>query len=187
MSKIELEDRGRALEDKFFHDQQTKLLEALHAKKDRNEAIAALSAASGVSDEAVLGDLVDVGVSAASLTAFALVPLGVVAWADGTLKPAERAAVLEAAADRGINPGSPARSFLEDLLKAAPAPVLMQHWEHFVASLRKEVGDAGFAAIAGDISGRARAVAEAAGGILGLHAVSQAESDVLARIEAALH
>ena len=68
MAKLDLEDRGRSLEEEFFHKEQARQLEALRAKKERGDAIADLSAASGVSDEAVLGSLIDLGVSGASLT-----------------------------------------------------------------------------------------------------------------------
>jgi hypothetical protein len=186
MSKLELEDRGRSLEEQFFRKEQAKQLEALRAKRERGAEIEALREASGVSDEAVLGELVDLGVSAASLTAFALMPLAYVAWANGTLEDAERDAVLRAASELGITEDSPAHGFLIDLLAARPAGTLMDHWEQFVAALRKQAGANAFSAIAGDVAGRARDVAEAAGGILGIGAVSHAESEALARIESAL-
>lgn len=186
MARIDLEDRGRSLEEQFFQKEQAKQVEALRAKKERGEALDALRAATGVGDEAVLGTLIELGVSAASLTAFSLVPLAHVAWADGELDDKERGAILQAAADLGIDEGSPAHGFLSDLLAAQPAGALMDSWESFVAALREEAGPDAFAAIAGDVAGRARRVAEAAGGILGIGSVSQDESNALARVEAAL-
>lgn len=186
MSKIELEDRGRSLEDAFFRKEQAKQLETLRATRERGEAIDALRAASGVSDDAVLGSLIDLGVSAATLGAFALLPLAHVAWADGELDDKEREAILQAAREMGIAEGSPAHGFLSDLLEARPAAALMDTWEAFVTTLREQAGSDAFAAIAGNVADRARSVAKAAGGILGIGAISQAESDALARIEAAL-
>ena len=113
-------------------------------------------------------------------------PLAHVAWADGKLDGKERDAILQAASEMGIAEDSPARGFLSNLLEARPAGALMDNWEAFVASLRDEAGPDAFQAIAGDVAARARRVAEAAGGILGIGSVSQAESDALARIEAAL-
>lgn len=187
MAKIDLEDRGRALEEHFFQKEQRKQVEALRAKKQRGEAITAMRSATGVTDPALLEQLVDLGVSAPSLSAFALVPLAHVAWADGDIKQSEREAILQAAHDRGIADGSPADGFLRDLLAAQPAGALMDAWEAFVVTLRDETDSDAFAAIAGDVAERARDVAKAAGGILGIGSVSEAEQAAIARIEAALN
>ncbi|MEE2663892.1 MAG: hypothetical protein VX681_07210 [Myxococcota bacterium] len=186
MSKIELEDRGRSLEDEFFRKEQAKQLEALRSGKQRKEAIEALREASGLTDEDVLGSLVDLGVSAATLVAFALLPLALVAWADGELADEERNAILQAARETGIAEGSPAHDFLSNLLAAKPAAALMDAWEAFVTTLREQAGPEAFAAIGGNVVERARSVAEAAGGILGIGSISQPERDALARVEAAL-
>ena len=69
MSKIELEDRGRALEEVFFQKEQARLLEAMHSKKRRNDVIEALSDATGLDDRGTLGLLADLGVRAGSLAA----------------------------------------------------------------------------------------------------------------------
>jgi len=186
MSKIALEDRGRVLEEEFFRKQQAKQVEALRASKERTAEIAALSGATGVQDETALGNLVDLGVNSASLTAFSLAPLAYVAWADGTLEDRERSAILQAAGEIGIEANSPAHDLLEELLAAQPAGALIDAWEAFVAALREETTAEAFAAIAGDVAERTRRVAEAAGGILGLGSIAQAEADALARVEAAL-
>lgn len=186
MSKIEFEDRGRSLEEQFFRKEQAKQVEAMRAKKERAEAIAALSTATGVRDATALDNLVELGVDAASLTAFSLAPLAHVAWADGTMDDKERSAILKAAADLGIAEGSSASSFLQDLLAAPPAGALMDTWERFVESLREETTPETFAALAGKVVGQTRQVAEAAGGILGIGSVSRAEAEAIARVEAAL-
>ena len=186
MSKNEFEDRGRSLEEQFFRKEQAKQVEAMRAKKERSEAIAALGNATGVRDETALDNLIALGVDAASLTAFSLAPLVHVAWADGTMDDKERSAILQAAGNIGIEEGSPAHSFLQDLLAAPPAGALMDTWEGFVESLRAQVTPETFAALAGNVVGQPRQVAEAAGGILGLGSVSHAEAEAIARVEAAL-
>ena len=186
MSKMELEDRGRALEEVFFQKEQARLLEAMHSKKRRDEVIEALSDATGLDDRGTLGHLADLGIRAGSLAAFALVPLVHVAWANGSVDAKERDAILSAAADAGIREGTPPHDFLTELLSAMPAGALMDSWEAFVRVLRDGVGDEAFRTLAGDVAGRARGVAEAAGGLLGIGSISQAEGEALARIEAAL-
>ena len=186
MSRIELEDRCRSLEEEFFRKEQAKQLESLRSSKERKEAIDALRDASGLTDAEMLGSLVDLGVSAATLVAFSLVPLAIVAWADDELADQERDAILQAARDIGIQEDSPAHGFLSNLLEARPPAALMDAWEAFVTTLREQAGPEAFAAIGGNIVERARSVAEAAGGILGIGSISQAERDALARVEAAL-
>ena len=186
MSKLDLEDRGRSLEEEFFRKEQARQLEAIRARKEHDAGVEALRAATGLHDDEVLGLLVDRGVSTATLAAFALVPLAQVAWASGSLEPAERRAVLQAAHDLGIHEGTAAHEFLAHLLEARPPGALMDAWEAFVVALRKEAGPDAFERIGGDVAGRAHKVAEAAGGLLGIGSVSEAERDALARIEAAL-
>ena len=187
MSKLDLHDRGHALEEAFFRKEQARLVESLREQKQRAEATAELRTATGISDEELLGSLVDHGVNTATLAAFALVPLVFVAWASGTVEDRERDAILQAASENGIDTGGPAHEFLQHLLAGEPAPAMVERWEAFVTALRDSLGEEAFAPIGRDISARALRVAEAAGGILGLGSVSSDESAALSRIEAALH
>lgn len=178
-----LHDRRRALEEAFFSKHHTKLVDELRRRKGREERTAALSAATGIRDHALLERLIDVGLGAETVVALALVPLVEVAWVDGRIQPKERQAVLEAAAESGIETGSPAYELLSDWLEHRPDPVLVQSWREFVSGLCAELGDDARRTLELDVMGRARRVAEAAGGLLGVASVSGAERDKLWELE----
>lgn len=181
----DLEDRGRSLEEAFFLNQNEKLRQKLREKKAREHSMEELAAASGISDPSVLDDLVDVGVSVDTLAAFSLVPLVQVGWASGRIEDDERKALLRAAHGMGVAQGSPAQELLESLLDHPPADRLFEVWAEYVGSLRDRVGKDELARLRDDVLARAREVAAAAGGFLGLGKVSDAEEQVLARIGAA--
>jgi len=185
MSDELLGDRRRALEDEFFRREDAALVERLRSEKERAAAREELSGASGISDTKILDALLDVEVSASGLTAFALVPLVEVAWADGKLDGNERASILDAAEKQGVLAGSDARELLEHWLDSPTAPSLLRAWIEYTKELCTEFGQKRKDALCKEVIGRARAVAESAGGLLGIGAISSDEQEVLRLLEAA--
>ena len=183
MSKIDLHERGKTLENEFFRKEERQQLDALRAKKARERSIADLRAISGLADEKILGHLVDTGVDAETLVALSLVPLVAVAWANGNVDSRERDAVLQAAAEAGIAPESPAAEMLDRMLRQQPPSSLFVAWEAYAADLHDSLPEDDRAGMATEIRQRARDVAEAAGGILGIGSISKAEQAVLDRID----
>jgi hypothetical protein len=61
----------------------------------------------------VIDVLVELDVHAETVAAFSIVPLIEVAWADGGIHDKERAAILKAAEERGIEIGSPNHDLFE--------------------------------------------------------------------------
>ncbi|MEW5764658.1 MAG: hypothetical protein ACOYXN_01265 [Acidobacteriota bacterium] len=170
----------KALEDAFFARESERLLRELRAKAEREQERAALKEAIHGADDALLDHLLDLGVNSRTVLALGIVPLAAVAWADGTLEPKEREAILRAARERGVIQGGSGQEMLEVWLKEKPGPVLMEAWKRYVSSLWAQLGEAERRELAGEILGGARAVAEAAGGFLGLgKKVSEAEAAVL--------
>ena len=182
-----LGDRGRALEEAFFAQKNRDLLGKLAEALATEEAKDALSATTGIKDSAVIDELFEAGISADTLAAFSLVPLVVVAWADGSVAPKEREAILEAAASEGIPTESAARKLLDNWLATAPPDDLLVAWKDYTAAAKTRLSDEAQARLASDVLARARAVAAAAGGILGIGSVSQREEQVLKELEAALN
>jgi hypothetical protein len=113
------------------------------------------------------------------------VPLVEVAWADGKMDPREREAVLRGAESSGLRTGSPSHSLLAIWTRERPAAELMQSWRAYIAALGAELTAAQRANLCERLVGRARAVAEAAGGLRGRDAVSPEEEAVLAAMRAA--
>jgi hypothetical protein len=181
-----LGDRRKALEDSFFARQDRILMEKLKAQIQTEEKKHGLAFASGLHDDAVLLALVDLGLNAKTVAALALAPLIEVAWAspDGVSKK-ERAAILQAAEAHGITDGSPAHTVLEQWLNQRPGPELLETWKGYVAALRQSTDPKVFEHLRDEILDRAEAVAQAAGGFLGIAAVSSSEKAMLAELEKA--
>ena len=187
MTTDALRERGDSLEEAFFRNMDCKLIEELRAKKEREQEIDELAAASGIEHREVLGALLDAGVHSEALLAVGLVPLIEVAWADHSMDAAERDAILHAARDAGVTRGSTAAKLLFAWLERRPGVELLEAWKGYAAVLIAELGEADAAAVREDIMGRAQAIAEAAGGFLGLGAVSKDEQRMLDELAAALN
>lgn len=163
-----LHSAAKALEDAFFARENAHLLEQLRAKAQKEERREALRAVIQVQDEQLVDHLLELGLGPETVLAVALVPLAMVAWADGSMQPKEREAILRAAAEKGIVPGSIAQQVLESWLTQPPSAALIEAWKRYTRTIwpsltpheREEVRLVGLE--------RARGVAEAAGGFLGL-------------------
>ena len=181
-----LGDRKKALEESFFAKENAKLLERMKAAKENKAAKKSIAEISGIDDEAVLDKLVALGIEVDTWAAISLVPLVEVAWADGRIDDNERRAVLSAAEANGIFPSSPSHDLLESWLSRRPDARLLEAWGEYIVDLCANLADGERAAVKAKVVGRAREVARAAGGFLGLGAKISAEEEVvLAELEKA--
>lgn len=186
MTTDSLGERGQSLEEAFFRNMDNKLIEELRSKKEREQQLDDLAAASGIVHREVLAALVDAGVHSEALVAVGLVPLIEVAWADHAMDAGEREAIMEAAREAGVTKGSAAAGLLLAWLERRPGGELLEAWKAYAAALVADLGAEDAAAIRDDIMVRAQSVAEAAGGFLGLGSVSREERRMLAELAAAL-
>lgn len=179
------EERGKALEEAFFAKKNKELLEQvkknLAASGQRDE----LLAATGITEEDMLDRILALGINAQSLTAMTIVPLVLVAWADGNVAKEERSAVLSGANQSGIEPDSTAAKLLEGWLSEEPDDSLAETWKAYTKAVCEKLGAGDRLALKEQVIGRSKAVAEAAGGFLGLGSISAEEQQVLASLAAA--
>jgi len=179
-----IREREHALEEEFFTRREQELLgrmrEAAEAAADRQ----ALASATGIQDAELLGGLLDVGVRAENVPALSIVPLVFVAWADHRLAGVERRAVLEAAHQFGIEPGSVPAQILEGWLAERPGERLLLVWERWIRMVARSISASELAELEKRILGLCRDVAHAAGGFLetGLP-IDPEQRDVIAEIE----
>jgi hypothetical protein len=186
MSEEFLGDRRKALEEEFFAKQNQRLLQQLGATMAAKAKREALAAASGITNAAVLEQLVAADLSGETLAALSLVPLVEVAWADGNLDDKERSALLKAAEQAGLSPDSASYQLFDEWLRERPSRRLLAAWKAYVTALSSTLDAQAKQALRQDLLGRARAVAEAAGGFLGLgRRISSAEQAVLTELEQA--
>jgi hypothetical protein len=181
-----IQAKERSLENIFFARQDEILLARMREAdllRSRREAI---SAASGLTDEAVLDELVALGLGPPGVAALALVPLVLVAWADRVLESAEREAVQAAARQAGLDRQPEAQELLDAWLQAPPGKDIAEAWRHYAGAVASRLTGEARATLLQATIGRAREVARAAGGFLGLAGtVSRSEERVLAELERA--
>ena len=186
MSDELFEDRRKSLEEQFFAKENEKLRLKLKAAFEKKQSRETLAAVSGITDEQVLDALIALNINHQSLAAFALFPLVEVAWADGTLDDSERTALLAWAEKDGLVAGAPGRMVLEEWLAHPPREAGRAAWKAYATALHGKLNPSERRRVREEMLRRARAVAEASGGVLGLGKVSAAEEAVLKELAAAL-
>ncbi len=177
MSEKVLGDRRKALEEEFFQKENERLRTELREKQEREGARAALSEVSRIHDFATLDRLIELGVNADTFAALSLVPLVEVAWANGHVEPKEREALERAARDLGIDQRHPAFGLFDHWLVHRPDGAMLEAWTTYVEALCEDLTAAQIAGLKDDLLDRARGVAEAAGGFLGLGSRISAEEE----------
>jgi len=177
---------AKTLLDVFFHERDQQLLNAFRERLERTDRRAQLAQVSGIHDEAVLDRLIELNIEPETLAAMAVVPLICIAWADGRVQETERQAILAAARTAGVQPQNGRYPLIEYWLSERPSAELLEAWEHYIQGLCQRLDEHEIGELRRDLLGRAREVAEAAGGILGFgNKTSAAERAMLARLEQA--
>ena len=173
-------DRGKSLEDAFFARENEALRQRLREAGGAKQRKEAFSAASGITDDAVLERLTALNIGSDTVAALSLVPVVVVAWADGGVDPKERSAALSAAAEAGLDRQAASYQLLEQWLAKRPSPELLAAWKDYMGAVSATMNAEAKQALRAQLLGRARRVAESAGGFLGIGSkVSAPEQAVL--------
>ena len=174
---------ARSLEDAFFTKENARLLAQLREKEQRE----ALREMVYVEDDAFLDRLIELGINPETVLALRLVPLTTVAWADGKLDDSERDAIMKAAEEKGISPGTAGHQLLETWLSRRPDQELFESWKRYVGGIWETFTDEERSQMRKTTLDLALAVAEAAGGFLGLTSkVSASERAVIKEMKSVL-
>lgn len=175
----EVAERGRNLEDEYFHRKEKELIEKLRQRNERVAQVQALSEATGIPDQDILETLHELGYTPGTIALLHLVPLIQVGWADGSISSKERDLILEAARLRGVTEGSPAYDELTDWLTTRPKAEFMDQ----VLSVIRRLTEADESGAGKGLLEESVRVAEASGGILGFgNKISDEERAVIERI-----
>ncbi len=167
--------RQMSLEAAFFGKVDAELLKNLRGELAALEEAHKMAHVSGILDEQVLRDLVRAGVTAESMLAMRFVPMVHVAWSDRKMSPAERAAVLKAAQAEDVAPNSPAYRVLQTWLERAPDPAIFAAWKDYIRELARVMPPESLTSLRERTESLCYKVARAAGGVLGIGSISQAE------------
>ncbi len=143
-------------------------------RKEEREGIASVLHTS----EDVAAEALELGFDRETARILHLVPIVQIAWADETIQDDERSQILAMAASAGITGG--ALEFLELLLDQRPSDLFFERTNEVISHV-----------LAGDSTGRqsedllakARAVARASGGVLGLLGFSKVSSKEQAMLD----
>jgi tellurite resistance protein len=186
LSEDFLAGRKKGLEDAFFAEQDARLRRQLREADEAGSRRKALSSATGIADDAVLDRLTALGITGETAAALSLIPLVAVAWADGQIDERERSAALAAAERLGLSKGEAGHQLFDGWLARRPPPDLLTSWKAYIAALAPTLDQEARDALRTALLGHAQAVAEAAGGFLGIGSkISDAERSVLADLEQA--
>lgn len=181
-----LSSRGRALEELFFLQQDKVLIENKRQLGKMERTLKTASDISGITDDALLRRLIELNIQLEVLATISIIPLVEVAWADGKIHEKERDVILRAAEDYGIVMGKIGHNLLEQWLQHQPPKGLLESWIYYIQGLCDLLSETDRRALKTDLLRRARAVAEAAGGFLGLTSkTSLREEDMLLKLERA--
>jgi len=186
MSRDQLGDSAKAMEESFFAKQSEALRQTLRESEELQTRKQALSVASGITDDSLLDKLVALKLQGGTLAALALIPLVAVAWADGRIDKEERTAILSAAEEAGLRKDNANYQLLEQWLAAPPPLDMLIKWKAYIQALSATLNDETKQALKSTLLGRARVIAGATGGFLGIGSrVSKAEETVLVELERA--
>lgn len=179
-------ERGKALEDLFFQNVDQQLLDKLRSEIVDQETKQEICCASGIRNDQVLAELVQLGVRGETILAVSLIPLVVVAWADGNVSDEERRRILDAEDAQNIVKESATHQLIGHWLENNPAPEMFTAWKHFIHELRGILTPAHGVLFDAEIIERAETVARASGGYFTYGAVSPSEQKVLEEMKQTL-
>ncbi|MBW2232709.1 MAG: hypothetical protein JRG92_15500 [Deltaproteobacteria bacterium] len=161
-----IESREHELGQAFYRGAAETLREHLQLQGEEEAARMSLTAATGISDPAVVAELAGLGIRVDTLAALTLIPLIQIAWVDGEMDARERDAILDAAVSTGSEKGSTSHRLLEIWILEEPPPDLTNAWRGYIGALCTELSSTQRERLEANLLGRAREVAAAAGSTL---------------------
>jgi hypothetical protein len=174
----------RILIDAIFHEQDNEVRKAFRERMEKMARRDQLAQVSGIRDDALLDRLIELDIGPEALAALEIVPLVFVAWADNRVQLEEKEKVIALAQAAGIKPRDGRYPLLEHWLKKRPKVEALEAWELYIKDLCKRMEKPEIEQLRHELLDRARNVAQAAGGFLGLgNKISQAERAMLDELE----
>lgn len=177
-----IKERAHILEEKFFAAQEAKALNQLRTDLLHSDDLKALAAVAHINDRDALEELEAIGVTPSTFVAVKLIPMVAVAWADDDLEDEEIEAIQKAAAEFGIVKDSPSGQLLHQWLRSPLSQDVIDAWALFVSAYCRNLDKTKIADFEKETIDSAIEVAEAAGGFLGLGAVSRIEEQMIERL-----
>lgn len=175
-------ERGRSLEEEYFHRKERELIDKMRVRAAADEQRRRLGEKAGVADEEVLSDLQALGYTPETVMMLYLVPVIQIAWAEGGVSQKERDLIVKAARSRGITEGTPCDQQLILWLSTRPSDEMFEKSLRAIRTLLQAQPADARDASEKDLLSLATAIASASGGIVGFGAVSAEERQMLSHI-----
>ena len=176
-------DRSRTQEEAYFRRKDQELLERGRQHHAREVKLQQLGDATGIADRATLEELVTLGYTADTVQLPPLLPLVMVAWADGTITSAERDVILEAATARHVGRESLASDLLADYLTHRPSEAIIDRNLRVLRTWMEALPEAQRSDTLHDLTSRCTQVASMSHGIFGVgRKISEGERRVMDRL-----
>jgi hypothetical protein len=174
------------LEERFFAELDQQLLAKIQAEQANTHTAEDIQRVAGINDPKLAEHIAAIGVTVETLTAFRLVPLVAVAWADDRIEENERYVIMQTAEKSGIKQGDPSMELLKVWTTKRPPSELFQCWCDYTKSLSMSLNGEMRAVLKKEVIDQVRAVAQAAGGVIGFGSVSASEKAMIECIEKTL-
>ena len=178
--------RARAFEDEYFRQKDRELVEKLRRAAAAERARRDMGAKIGSDDPEMLQELQALGFTPDTVILLPLVPVVQMAWADGSVAPAESALIVKLARSRGITEGGDADRLLSEWLALLPRPEVLASAMRLVRGMLAAQPSDGPELTADDLVQYCESIAEASGGIFGIRRISAEERALLTTIAAGL-
>jgi hypothetical protein len=178
-----VEKAKRKAEEEYFQRQEADLLQRMRERYQEEAKLKQLQGEFGVEDMRILQAFEALGFTRETVVLLHVFPLLQVAWADGNISDREKATIEEAAAIRGIVPGTPAHGLLKRLLDSRPTEEMYEAALRAIMLIDLSMPEERRAQTKENLVSLCLEVARASGGFLGLgNSVSTDEMVALERI-----
>lgn len=181
-----LADRGRSLEEEYFRKRDRELIEKMRQAEAAERSRRELSEKSGLQDPELLQELEELGFTPETVPLLPLVPVVQMAWAEGSVTPAERKMLVDLARSRGIAEGSAADRQLAQWIAHRPDASVFARAGRLIRAMLDAQAPGEGALTADDLVKYCESIAAASGGVLGIGRISAQERTLLADIAAEL-
>jgi hypothetical protein len=174
--------RKRTNEEDYFQRKDRELIEKMRQQAKAQQQLRELGEKIGVTDPEVSRELAELGFTLETVRLLPFVPVLEVAWAGGGVTAPERKMVVALARARGVEEGGAADRQLAEWLDRRPDESVFRRSGRLISALFASGGR--FDYTADDLLKYCEAIAEASGGLFGIHKISADERATLERVTA---
>ncbi len=178
---------ARILQTMFFAEGDATLVRQREELRRMEHTKKVLSGLSGITNQDILQKFIELDVSPEAVTSLTLVPLVMVAWADGEVDDKEREAVLNSLKGYGVIKNNVNYTLLKEWLEKRPPHKMLDAWAHYISGICGSLSAEERGELKANIMGHATAVAGASGGFLSVMKISPEEERILAKLEKAFN